>query len=536
MCPDFWTIIDPLHSFTSPTHSMTNNISTAIATTYLHHNLPVPPLPPFRRVNRIAIQNDLPLAAWSCGTIAVLTTLHLTLGQIRPDKININTDNITRRHILNFHQALLQWLILGTPPDLWNLNCINKDIIRCEPIRFPEAHTRCGLMQSLLLPRGSNTIPRNSQTQHTPTLGEHSTRNTAPKRETTPALPVIPRAKNKPPTSSHHNNPITPTTEPTIPPFTRHPKHYPILSHQERKTRIATARRRGTAREKLHHATNQHPLSDYWPNITPQSLPIALHPPTPTPTHTSHNIHSIGLKNVLPVNITPLATPSPPDNTATPTMEGDQLDPPTPHAATSTTTSHAQLKTIEQTTHLQTINGETPPPIPKSIITLITQNTQKTGRHSPSNTDIIALLNSHKPDILFLTETPTDKDGDALRGILSNKGYHIHYHPDNTPSSMDDTLPESRLPTSITNSRGGCMIAHTKSATWAISLRPFSLPKHFPRQLACALEGTLDTGHNCLLITCYLPQDLAKHAEACVALSTLTTSYPNHLIILGGDF
>ena len=113
ICSDFWTIIDTLHSFTSPTHLMTENISTAIATTYLHYRLPVSHLPPFRRVNRIAIQTDLPLAAWSCGTIAILATLHLTLGRIRPD--NINTYNINRRHIRIFHQALLQWLILGTP-------------------------------------------------------------------------------------------------------------------------------------------------------------------------------------------------------------------------------------------------------------------------------------------------------------------------------------------------------------------------------------------------------------------------------------
>jgi hypothetical protein len=63
ICPDFWTILDPLRSFTSPTYSMTNNICTAIATIYLHHNLPLPPLPLFCRINRIATQNDFPLAA-----------------------------------------------------------------------------------------------------------------------------------------------------------------------------------------------------------------------------------------------------------------------------------------------------------------------------------------------------------------------------------------------------------------------------------------------------------------------------------------
>ena len=83
ICSEFWTIIDPLHSFTSPTYSMTNNTLSALATTYLHHNLPVPTLPPFRRVNRIAIQNDFLLVPWSCGTIAILTTIHITKGTYR---------------------------------------------------------------------------------------------------------------------------------------------------------------------------------------------------------------------------------------------------------------------------------------------------------------------------------------------------------------------------------------------------------------------------------------------------------------------
>ncbi len=60
------------------------------------------------------------------------------------------------------------------------------------------------------------------------------------------------------------------------------------------------------------------------------------------------------------------------------------------------------------------------------------------GRHIPSITDIIALLKKHKPDVLFLTETPTSKDCDALCGIISNKGYHIHNHTDNAPLSADN--------------------------------------------------------------------------------------------------
>ena len=174
---------------------MANNISTAIATTYLHHNLPVPRLPPFRRVYRIAIRNDFPHAALSCGTIAILAILHLTLGQIQPG--NINTNNTNRRHTLTFHQALLQWLILGTPPNLWNLKCINKGIVRCEPIHFSVTHSHCGFMQSLTLPIGTSTIPRHYHTHTTPPLPDHASPNPAPKSATPPALRVTSRGKNQ---------------------------------------------------------------------------------------------------------------------------------------------------------------------------------------------------------------------------------------------------------------------------------------------------------------------------------------------------
>ena len=76
LCPEFWTIIDPLNNFTTPSLTMSTNIATALATTYLHHDLPVPSLPPFRRANRISIQTDSPRASWSCGTITYHSWTH----------------------------------------------------------------------------------------------------------------------------------------------------------------------------------------------------------------------------------------------------------------------------------------------------------------------------------------------------------------------------------------------------------------------------------------------------------------------------
>ena len=92
--PEIWTIIYPLNNFTIPSFIMSTIIATALATIYLHNDLPAPPLPLFRRVNRIGIQTDSPLAPWSCGSIAMLTTLNLTLGHNRPD--NMNTSSISR--------------------------------------------------------------------------------------------------------------------------------------------------------------------------------------------------------------------------------------------------------------------------------------------------------------------------------------------------------------------------------------------------------------------------------------------------------
>jgi hypothetical protein len=114
----------------------------------------------------------------------------------------------------------------------------------------------------------------------------------------------------------------------------------------------------------------------------------------------------------------------------------------------------------DQIQHTPNATHTTYPSMPD--ITLITQNTQNTGRHIPSNRDIISLLITHKPEICFLAETPIAKDCAALCGILLNRGYNAHYHPSNTLLPADSTLPEARIPTSISNARGGCMLAYDK--------------------------------------------------------------------------
>ena len=152
---------------------------------------------------------------------------------------------------------------MGTPPNLWDLNCINMDIIRSEPIPLPEAYARCGFMQSLLLSSGNNIIPRHHQAHNNPPLIDYANPNPAPKLATPSAPIVISKKTSKPFTIPHHNNPSPPNNAPTPPPFTKPVNHYPILSHQERPKRISDAKRRETRRNKIHHATSHHPLSDY---------------------------------------------------------------------------------------------------------------------------------------------------------------------------------------------------------------------------------------------------------------------------------
>ncbi len=80
------------------------------------------------------------------------------------------------------------------------------------------------------------------------------------------------------------------------------------------------------------------------------------------------------------------------------------------------------------------------------------------------------------------------------------------------------------------------MIAYKKDKPWSPSLRPFPLSQNISRQLACALEGSLAIGQKYLSITCYLPHGLAEHSNACISLSTLTNTYHDHILVIGGDF
>jgi len=83
---------------------------------------------------------------------------------------------------------------------------------------------------------------------------------------------------------------------------------------------------------------------------------------------------------------------------------------------------------------------------PITDISILTLNTQKIGYNSPSLTDLVTILDLHKPDILLLTETPMHTHHGALANVRCNREYKTHYNPVNSPSPPS-TLPEARLPT-----------------------------------------------------------------------------------------
>ncbi len=56
--------------------------------------------------------------------------------------------------MLLLHKALLAWLIQGTPPNLWEIECLNKDIV--PPL--PPQHTTAPTHYRVLLRPSTNLM------------------------------------------------------------------------------------------------------------------------------------------------------------------------------------------------------------------------------------------------------------------------------------------------------------------------------------------------------------------------------------------
>jgi hypothetical protein len=80
MCPEYWSILDPLEADLLEPPPMQIKFHRALRKSVTSRNLPILPLPVYRQLPRIAIQRDAPRSLWSCGTLAVSITLRLLLG------------------------------------------------------------------------------------------------------------------------------------------------------------------------------------------------------------------------------------------------------------------------------------------------------------------------------------------------------------------------------------------------------------------------------------------------------------------------
>jgi len=134
---------------------MQSNLNRARREAFRARNLPVPLLPQYRHTPRISVQHDAPRQYLSCGTIAMLTTLHLLLGKRRPH--DLHAIYISREKMLHLHEALLAWLITGTSPVLWEIDCLHQDVV--PPVAHIGPYTHQSVAATINGPNGAYWRP-----------------------------------------------------------------------------------------------------------------------------------------------------------------------------------------------------------------------------------------------------------------------------------------------------------------------------------------------------------------------------------------
>jgi len=120
---DYWSLLQTLRNLPNPLVGMQYKLHTALSKSFRARNFPIYTLPQYRQMPRNAVQQD---ASWSCGTIAICTTLHLLLGDRHPHELH--GLHITKTDMLTLHRELLEWSIAGTPLSLWQIGCLNQGI------------------------------------------------------------------------------------------------------------------------------------------------------------------------------------------------------------------------------------------------------------------------------------------------------------------------------------------------------------------------------------------------------------------------
>jgi len=114
MSEDCWYIPNPLPECLTRPLSMHYKLHRALREYFNSRNRPIPIYPTYRQLPRITAQWDAPLSSWSCGAFAMFATLHFHLGGKSPNSLPAHYN--TRDDLKVLHRALLEWLILGSPP------------------------------------------------------------------------------------------------------------------------------------------------------------------------------------------------------------------------------------------------------------------------------------------------------------------------------------------------------------------------------------------------------------------------------------
>ena len=183
---------------------------------------------------------------------------------------------------------------------------------------------------------------------------------------------------------------------------------------------------------------------------------------------------------------------------------------------------HTFAQGVPNTTHYTSLATPCTAQPADPELTLLILNAQKARANISSLTDIITVLDQHTPDFLFLTEIPLHPHSGALTHALRNRGFSLHYHPSNAPS-QPDVLPEARLHTHLTHSRGGWWLAYRKNSPCPSMVHPLILSTNCPKAIVCVVELTLLTGAKATIIACYLPQTAEEYTRACEAPARLPT-------------
>ena len=79
LCLGYWTFLHPLNEESGDDDIVHENVKNVIKLAYETKGFEVPKLLSYKQFKRICIQKDSPLSTWSCGTFAILTTLHIIL-------------------------------------------------------------------------------------------------------------------------------------------------------------------------------------------------------------------------------------------------------------------------------------------------------------------------------------------------------------------------------------------------------------------------------------------------------------------------